>query len=153
MRENLVVECPCGEMYDGGAKTECSICGESSRKARLVSASFVPRTQSQSLSASAVRSSFGAAGSADSRSVAQQAKSQAQSLSSIAAVIAVLGVIGGIVVGVAGLLFIGDEATRPIGILLIGAGIAGVLFWVFIGAFAQTVAEGVRVLSALLQRD
>lgn len=157
MNESIVVKCPCGRTYDAGMTIECPVCGESSKNATLMSAmggAGTPSPSSQERRTApatpGVRAPFGGPVN-ERRAVAQKAEAQAKSLSVIAGIISVLGIIGGVIVAFAGFIFLTDEATRPVGLLVMASGIAGILVWIFIGTFAQTIAEGVRALAALLR--
>lgn len=79
---------------------------------------------------------------------ANVAVQKASALMKISATVSVIGIIGSIMVSIAGLLLLGDDTTFAFGILLVAAGVGGVLIWVFIGSLAQTLAAGVQVLAA-----
>lgn len=85
--------------------------------------------------------------SSDLQTAILQATQKAGSLSTIAAVVSVLGVVGSILLAIAGLILVGNEDARPLGVVVLASSVAGVLLWIFIGSFAQTVAAGVRVLA------
>lgn len=147
MTDNAFVECPCGETYDAGNQIYCYKCGESRRNAKPTS-SGAEKSTTPSVAPPLPRFTTELP-RRNSGSAAAQAERQAQSLSVISSTVSIVGIVGGIAFAVLGLVLVGDELTRPSGILLIGAGIAGILIWLFIGTFGQTIADAVRVLAQL----
>lgn len=72
----------------------------------------------------------------------QKARSKASSLNGIAATVAGLGIAGGVILLLVGLVVAANDEVG-LGISLMSSGIVGILFWLLIGSFAQTVAQAV----------
>jgi hypothetical protein len=144
-----LVTCTCGREYNVNALNRCPACRKPYGDSETTSASSTgarpTATQTPSGNVGQGRPSL------ISRS-ADEASAKATSLMKIAATVSVIGIIGSILTMVAGLLFFGDDATFAMGILLVAAGISGILLWVFIGSLAQTLAAGVKVLAESARR-
>jgi len=143
MASSEIVRCSCGRNYNSAVLIRCPACGKDSDNVPANSSTTgisdssaqenMPRRLSQSATAASLK-------------VTRNAENQAHSLAVVALVVSVIGIIGSVITCMGALFLLGDELSRPIGILLLTSGIAGILIWVFIGTFAQTVAAGVKVL-------
>jgi predicted anti-sigma-YlaC factor YlaD len=143
MASSAIVQCSCGRNYNSLVLAACPACRPdvnqvpekslSSSSSSNSAQGSMPRRESQGATAA-------------TREVTRDAESQASSLLVVASVVSVIGIIGGVITCLGALFLLGDETSRPIGILLLASGVAAILIWVFIGTFAQTVAAGVKVL-------
>lgn len=84
------------------------------------------------------------------RDAALDAVNVARALTSVTTVITVLGVIGGVLVAFIGFFLLQTDETRVTGIIVLSFGFASLLFWIFIGAIAHTIAAAVRAIGAAL---
>lgn len=80
--------------------------------------------------------------------VVAEGHSKAEALLVTSNFLAVFGVIGGILLLVVGMTQLGNEEGFLTGVFLVGAGITGVLIWIFVGVLGVTIAAGVKILAA-----
>jgi len=143
MASSKMVQCSCGRTYNSSVLDACPAC-----RARANQISDTPSSSSSSSNfnqASMARRESRSA-TAATQKVTSDAESRASSLLIVASVVSVIGIIGGVITCLSALFLLRDEASRPIGILLLASGFAAILIWGFIGTFAQTVAAGVKIL-------
>ena len=85
------------------------------------------------------------------RQTLTEARRQAGSLNAIAGVLAGIGITGGVIVALLGLVVIFNDETL-IGFVLIAGGVVAILFWTFIGTFAQAIGKTIHAWMLWMER-
>ena len=140
-----MVQCSCGREYNLNAMQRCPAC-------RLEYRSLGSSGGSAVAAAPSVRTTptpaFGVNTSSALAAAAAVAASTASGLTKITGIISGIGIAGGVLTFVVGIILLLDESSISIGIVLVAAGISGILIWILIAFVAQTLAAAVQLQAA-----